>query len=134
MGIPFLDDESQPNVGTSAGPADENPNDEDEDELDANRHPTHETIQPPPLIDAHTGASSQSAAPVWFSEYEARNEARWKTFTQQNDARWMSFVESNNARWTEQTKKWNEFVQSNEEHWTAHDNRWDTWADQQYLR
>ncbi|GER29968.1 methionine--tRNA ligase [Striga asiatica] len=81
MGIPFPDDESQPEAGTSAGPADENPNDEDEDELNANRHPTHETIQPPPLIDAQTGASSQSAAPVWFSEYEARNEARWMTFT-----------------------------------------------------
>ncbi|GER42025.1 inosine-5'-monophosphate dehydrogenase [Striga asiatica] len=96
MGIPFPDDESQPEAGTSDGPADENPNDEDEDELDANRHPTHETIQPPPLINAHTGASSQSAAPVWFFKYEARDA---------HNACWTSFVESNDARWTEQTKR-----------------------------
>ncbi|GER48129.1 inosine-5'-monophosphate dehydrogenase [Striga asiatica] len=140
MGIPFPDDESQPEAGTPAG---ENTHDEDEDELDADNHPTHETFQPPPLIDAHTGASYQSAAPVWFSEYEVRNEAHWTTFTQQNDARWTSFmesndarwtsfVESNDARWTKQTRRWNEFVQGNEAHWTSHDSRWDTWADQQY--
>ncbi|GER28810.1 calcium-binding protein 39-like [Striga asiatica] len=110
IGISFPKDESQPEAGMSGGPASENPNDEDEDELDADRHPTHETFQPPPLIKAHTGASYQSAALVWFSEYEAWNEARWTTFTQQNDARWTSFVESNDARWTEQTRRWNEFV------------------------
>ncbi|GER31948.1 ribosomal protein S24/S35 [Striga asiatica] len=132
MGIPLPDDDSKPAASTSTGPASENPHDEDEDELDAENHPTHETFQPPPLIDAHIGASSQSVAPAWFSAYEARNEARWTTFTEQNDARWTSFVESNDARWTEQTNRWNEFVQSNEAHWTTHDSRWDTWADQQY--
>ncbi|GER44380.1 grand meiotic recombination cluster protein 2 [Striga asiatica] len=74
MGIPYPDDESQPAAGTSAGPADENSHDEDGNDSDADRHSVHETIQSPPSIDAHTGASFQSAAPVWFFEYEARNE------------------------------------------------------------
>ncbi|GER44857.1 molybdopterin oxidoreductase Fe4S4 region [Striga asiatica] len=119
-------------AGTSIDSAGEASDDEDEDDSEADGHPTHGTIQPPPSMGAHTDAFFQSAPPVWFSEYEARNEARWTTFTQQNDARWTSFVESNDARWTEQTTRWNEFVHGNEAHWTAHDSRWDTWAAQQY--
>ncbi|GER29319.1 high mobility group protein B1 [Striga asiatica] len=126
MGIPFPDDD------TSAGPAGKNSQDDDGYDSDTDRHPAHETIQPPPSIDVHRGASSQPGAPIWFSEYKARNQVRWKTFTEQNNARWTSFVESNNARWTEQTKRWDEFMQSNAAHWTVHDARWDTWADQQY--
>ncbi|GER55464.1 aromatic ring-hydroxylating dioxygenase [Striga asiatica] len=70
MGIHYLDDESQPAAGTSAGSASENSHDEDGDDSDADRHPAHETIQPSPSIDAHTGESSQSVSPVWLSKEE----------------------------------------------------------------
>ncbi|GER25590.1 acyl-CoA N-acyltransferases super family protein [Striga asiatica] len=97
MGLPNPNDSSQPAACTSVGPTDETLHDVGGDDSDADRHPAHETIQPPPSMDAHTGASSQSATPVWFSEYEARNEARWTAFTEQNDARWTSSRDENNT-------------------------------------
>ncbi|GER49910.1 vacuolar sorting protein 9 domain [Striga asiatica] len=97
----------------------------------ANDEPHQESSQLSPLMPGQTDAYSDEA-PVWFSEYEARNDARLTAFTEQNDARWTSYVESNDVHWTEQTRRWNEFMRDNAAHWTAHDSRWDTWAERQY--
>ncbi|GER34095.1 adenylate kinase family protein [Striga asiatica] len=73
MGLPLSDDQSQPAAGTSIGPAPEASHDVDGEDLEANAQPEHDTYQPPSAMDEQSSASSQRA-PVWFSEYRARND------------------------------------------------------------
>ncbi|GER34171.1 acetyl-coenzyme A carboxylase carboxyltransferase subunit beta [Striga asiatica] len=91
MGLPLPPpDESEPAPTTSHA--------EDGENAEADEQPAQNTIQPLPLVDEHTGGPTpsmdehtgepaQSAAPLWFSEYEAWNDARWTAFTKQTDAR-----------------------------------------------
>ncbi|GER49911.1 vacuolar sorting protein 9 domain [Striga asiatica] len=102
---------SHTTAGTSGAPSQTPIQSAADEGTTANDEPHQESSQLSPPMPRHTDAYSD-AAPVWFSEYDARLTA----FTEQNDARWTSYVESNDVHWTEQTRRWNEFVRDNAAH------------------